>query len=94
MNPTDLTGTQEPNEDPARRSTVFDIHNEGIGAGNTNPASRKSKAVAAVLGGDMADRIKCERATDAASSRRRTGAGQEGLDIELLLRGAEKLCAV
>jgi len=94
VSPSDLTVTQESNEDPARRSTVFNIHNEGLDTGNMQPPPKRSKAVATVLGGDMADRIKRERAADSANGRRRTGVGQEGLDIELLLRGAEKLCAV
>ena len=39
----------------------------------------------------MADRIRREQTADASSGRR---TGQEGLNIELLLKSAEKLCAV
>lgn len=92
--PNELTGTQAASDDPARQSAVFDINNEGLGPGATNVAPRKSKAITTVLGGDLADRLKRERATDAASSRRRTVAGREEIDIDLLLKGAEKLCAV
>lgn len=57
-----------------------------------NPA--RSTAVAAVLGGDMAERLRREKAGEARSSRRATGMPKDDLDVELLLRGAEKLCAV
>ena len=57
-----------------------------------NPA--RSTAVAAVLGGDMAERLRREKAGEGRSSRRATGLPSDELDVELLLRGAEKLCAV
>jgi len=53
---------------------------------------RKHTAVPALLGADMAERIRRQRAGDAAAGRRKTGNTKEEVDIELLLNGAEKLC--
>ncbi|KAI9736028.1 MAG: hypothetical protein M1834_001494 [Cirrosporium novae-zelandiae] len=92
--------TSTPSEEPSRRATVFQIN------GSTNPfatgsygtrAPRRNTAVARVLGGDMMDRI--EKSGGAGigrntsySNRGRTTKGE--MDVELLLEGAEKLCAV
>lgn len=66
----------------------------------TRRGPRYRTAVAAVLGGDMMDRI---RSADGAASEggfgHRQGASKEhkvwsAVDFEVLLRGAEKLCAV
>lgn len=54
----------------------------------------RSTAVAAVLGGDMAERLRREKAGETRSLRRATGMPKDDLDVEYLLRGAEKLCAV
>lgn len=92
VSPNELSSTSDPTEDPAKRSTVFDVNDESLGASAVR-APRRTNAVAAVLGGDMADRIRRERVAE-GNNRRKTGNKQEGLDIELLLRGAEKLCGV
>lgn len=86
--PQDLATTQG-NSSNARRRTIFP--GDKPGAGRTAP--KKHTAVAAVLGGDLADRIRRERARDAQGSRR-AGGQTDDIDVELLLRGAEKLCAV
>lgn len=51
---------------------------------------RQQSAVARVLGGDMLQEI--ERS--AAGSRNKHGAGRGGVNVEVLLQGAEKLCSV
>jgi len=89
--PSELSSIHDKDEDPAKRSTAFDVNEEGLGTNSALNAPRRNKVVAAVLGGDMADRVRREQTTDASSTRR---TGQEGLNIELLLKSAEKLCAV
>ncbi|KAI0023432.1 DASH complex, subunit Spc34 [Xylariomycetidae sp. FL0641] len=81
-----------PQEEPkkhSRRQTVFNVasgevttsgSNTGRGAG----APRRHTAVAAVLGGNLHDQIR-------RSERR---GGKDDVDVEMLLRGAEKLCGV
>ncbi|KAK4955116.1 hypothetical protein LTR10_007310 [Elasticomyces elasticus] len=68
----DFTGSVTVAVPTARRAT-------GYGAGVRQP---KSKAVAAVLGGDLYR--KTRRAEDA-------GVNRQGIDVEVLLEGAEKL---
>lgn len=85
-----------PDPDPAkassRRRTVFNVAGGEVTTGpppnstRTGPTARRNTAVAAVLGGDLHAQIV-----------RRGGAGAGGpgdVDIEVLLHGAEKLCAV
>ncbi|KAK4979122.1 hypothetical protein LTR42_001624 [Elasticomyces elasticus] len=71
----DFTGSVTVAVPTARRAT-------GYGAGVRQP---KSKAVAAVLGGDLYR--KTRRAEDA-------GVNRQGIDVEVLLEGAEKLGGV
>ncbi len=51
---------------------------------------RKESAVARVLGGEMLREI--QQSNNKAKNQRNGGAG--GVNVEVLLRGAEKLCAV
>lgn len=58
---------------------------------------RSQTAVAAVLGGDMVEQLK--NAGDAGSANNLGYRGTQskernGLDVEVLLKGAERLCAV
>lgn len=81
------------NPDPApsssRRQTVFNVASgevttSGNASGRNVGAPRRHTAVAAVLGGDLHDRIrKAER-----------GRNKEDVDVEILFKGAEKLCGV
>ena len=81
--------TTSQNPDPpkiSRRQTVFNVAGGEVTTGpptsrSTNP--RRNTAVAAVLGGDLHAQIV-----------RRTGGEKGDVDIEVLLRGAEKLCGV
>ncbi|KYK60790.1 hypothetical protein DCS_01928 [Drechmeria coniospora] len=69
-----------------RRRTVFNVTSGEVTAGPPTRGSsqpRRHTAVAAVLGGEMHERL------------RRGEANRKGdLDVETLLRGAEKLCGV
>lgn len=56
----------------------------------TSQESRKQSAVARVLGGEMLQEI--QQSNWRATSQR--NGGGNGVNIEVLLRGAEKLCAV
>ncbi|KAG7114871.1 hypothetical protein HYQ44_007990 [Verticillium longisporum] len=66
-----------------RRKTVFAVSSGEVttGGGPTGRPARRNTAVAAVLGGDL----------HAQLARRRAG---DDVDVEVLLRGAEKLCGV
>ncbi|KAI1296978.1 DASH complex subunit Spc34 [Xylaria venustula] len=83
--------TAQPQDNPkpsSRRQTVFNVASgEVTTSANTSrggAAPRRNTAVAAVLGGDLHDQIR-------RSERR---GGKDGVDVEILLRGAEKLCGV
>ncbi|KAK4069666.1 uncharacterized protein Triagg1_6796 [Trichoderma aggressivum f. europaeum] len=67
-----------------RRQTVFNVASGEVTTGpTTRGAPHRRTAVAAVLGGEMHDEL------------RRGEADRKGdLDVEVLLRGAEKLCGV
>ncbi|KAJ9148524.1 DASH complex subunit Spc34 [Pleurostoma richardsiae] len=89
--PPPTTKNPDPPKPSSRRQTVFNVAGGEVTTGPpTTRASgvppRRSTAVAAVLGGDLHAQIL-----------RRGGVGDGGkgdVDIEVLLRGAEKLCEV
>ncbi|KAI9758253.1 MAG: Transcription initiation factor TFIID subunit 12 [Chaenotheca gracillima] len=86
-----------------RRTTVFtpqesdDVRNRGRSGSRIVP--RRNTTVAAVLGGDMVDQIRrgggggIGRGVDSLSVSAETRERGE-VDVEILLRGAERLCAV
>ncbi|KAI5863645.1 DASH complex, subunit Spc34 [Durotheca rogersii] len=80
----------EPQKQSSRRQTVFsvasgEVTTSGTGAtGRAVGGPRRHTAVAAVLGGQLHDQIR-------RSERR---GGKEDVDVEILLKGAEKLCGV
>ncbi|KAI2470748.1 DASH complex, subunit Spc34 [Annulohypoxylon bovei var. microspora] len=89
--PPPLTSSQNP--DPptqsSRRQTVFNVASgevttSGSSTGRSAGAPRRHTAVAAVLGGDLHEQIR-------RSERR---GGKDDIDVEILLKGAEKLCGV
>ena len=92
--PGDLSTVHDSNDDTARRSTFFQVNENALGGNRSFQPPRRNTAVAAVLGGDMADRIRRERLGEGKGSRRRTGLQKDDIDIDLLLKGAEKLCKV
>ncbi|KAK7753377.1 hypothetical protein SLS62_004667 [Diatrype stigma] len=100
--PPPATATPHPVADPptkqqqgsssSRRQTVFNVASGEVttaasGTGrSTAGAPRRHTAVAAVLGGDLHEQIR--------RSERRGGGSKDDVDVEVLLRSAEKLCGV
>ncbi|KAH7029229.1 DASH complex subunit Spc34 [Microdochium trichocladiopsis] len=85
----------DPAEQPksSRRQTVFNVASGEVTTSGTasgrlagGPAPRRHTAVTAVLGGALHDQIR--------RSERRPGGEKGDVDVEVLLRGAEKLCGV
>ncbi|KAI0104664.1 DASH complex subunit Spc34 [Nemania sp. FL0031] len=83
--------TSQPQDNPkqsSRRQTVFNVASGEVttSASTTRggAAPRRNTAVAAVLGGALHEQIR-------RSERR---GGKDDVDVEVLLRGAEKLCGV
>ena len=76
-----------------RRATAFPGDGNGVTGRKstyTRQDPRKQSAVAGVLGGEMLHEI--QQSTRHATSQR--NGGGSGVNVEILLRGAEKLCAV
>lgn len=88
--PEDLDVSDPAKATADRRKTVHGTSRKSI---MPRRQPRKNSAVATVLGGDLADRIKRERARD-GQPLRHAADRQDDIDVELLLRGAEKLCRV
>lgn len=83
--PTSTKPVADPAKPPSRRQTVFNVTSGEVTAGGASASARvanprRHTAVAAVLGGEMHERLRLDRAGD--------------VDVEVLLRGAEKLCGV
>ncbi|KAI1421226.1 DASH complex subunit Spc34 [Xylaria sp. FL1777] len=83
--------TVQPHDNPkqsSRRQTVFNVASGEIttsaSTSRGGAAPRRNTAVAAVLGGDLHEQIR-------RSERR---GGKDDVDVEILLKGAEKLCGV
>ena len=72
-----------------RRTTTF-ASDENKAPTSFNAIPRKQSAVSRVLGPDMLHEIESYR--ENATKKKSTSTG--GVDVEILLRGAEKLCAV
>ncbi|KAF2966237.1 hypothetical protein GQX73_g7341 [Xylaria multiplex] len=79
---------QENTKKSSRRQTVFNVASGEVttsaGTSRGGAAPRRNTAVAAVLGGDLHEKIR-------RSERR---GGKDDIDVEILLKGAEKLCGV
>lgn len=82
----------EPSKKPSRRQTVFNVASgevttsgPGTGrGGGAGGAPRRHTAVAAVLGGHLHEQLR----------RSERGRHKDDVDVELLLKSAEKLCGV
>ncbi|KAK3400497.1 DASH complex subunit Spc34 [Sordaria brevicollis] len=93
--PKATTQAPDPPKPANRRQTIFNVAGGEVTTGppanstrSTGPSTRRNTAVAAVLGGDLHAQITRRNPSG-------NGGGQGGeLDIEVLLRGAEKLCTV
>lgn len=57
-------------------------------------APRRGTAVAAVLGGDLHDKIRREYSRDAHDSQHQRSRENDPMDVDVLLKGAERLCSV
>lgn len=87
--PPATTQELDPPTQSSRRQTVFNVASgevttSGSATGRNVGAPRRHTAVAAVLGGDLHDQIR----------KSEKGRNKENVDVEILLRGAEKLCSV
>lgn len=85
----ELGTSRDANDPKLRRTTTF---TQPAKASNDFAVPRKHTAVAAVLGTDMAERIRRQQTGETPWIRRRTGLSKDEVDIELLLKGAEKFC--
>lgn len=79
-------------DNPARRSTAFNVQEEGPKHEHTFRAPRRGTAVAAVLGGDLQQQIKREYTRNNRDPRREKRDYKDDIDVEILLKGVEKLC--
>ncbi|KAG9251132.1 DASH complex subunit Spc34 [Emericellopsis atlantica] len=78
--PTSLPKAKTDDEPSSkRRRTVFNVAQGEVTTGPPNANRRKHTAVAAVLGGEMTESLQ---------------RGKSEVDVEVLLKGAEKLCSV
>ncbi|KAH8668783.1 DASH complex subunit Spc34 [Xylariales sp. PMI_506] len=91
----------DPPKESSRRQTVFNVASGEVttsgsatSRGGAAGAPRRHTAVAAVLGGDLHDQIRRSERRVRSSSIGGGGASREGVDVELLLSSAEKLCSV
>ncbi|OTB17840.1 hypothetical protein K445DRAFT_20309 [Daldinia sp. EC12] len=87
--PPSASQTLDPPKQSGRRQTVFNVASgevttSGSNTGRNAGAPRRHTAVAAVLGGDLHEQIR-------RSERR---GGKDDVNVEILLKGAEKLCGV
>ncbi|KAI8963471.1 DASH complex, subunit Spc34 [Daldinia sp. FL1419] len=87
--PPSTSQNPDPPKQSGRRQTVFNVASgevttSGSNAGRNTGAPRRHTAVAAVLGGNLHDQIR-------RSERR---GSKDDVDVEILLKGAEKLCGV
>ncbi|PKS11220.1 hypothetical protein jhhlp_002981 [Lomentospora prolificans] len=82
---TPAKATEEPSRASSRRQTVFNVSSGEVTTGGppTRASARRNTAVAAVLGAPMHERL-----------RRSELSSKDDVDVEILLRGAEKLCGV
>lgn len=93
---------QDPAASTNRRNTTFNVNGGDSvlgttgGGANAVRAPRRNTAVAAVLGGDLVERIRRGGGGGAGTGvgYRSEGAGRNEVDVEVLLEGAEKLCSV
>lgn len=94
--------TPDQPEKQNRRRTVFSVARGEVTTSAATPESRRARAtarrqhtaVAAVLGGDLQEQIRRSEAAAAARSGGVAGAAPGDVDVEVLIRGAEKLCGV
>lgn len=72
-----------------RRGTVFNLNGNGepsVDGSSINRGPRYTTAVSMLLGGDVVERMRKEQSGG--------GKGRGEMNVEALLKGAEKLCRV
>lgn len=87
----------QPSKAQDRRTTTFQPSGSSFLSGGAASVRvpRRNTAVAAVLGGDLVERIRRGGGgTVGTNSRGLEGKEKGEVDVEVLLEGAEKLCAV
>jgi len=88
----------QPSKTQTRRTTVFQPNGGDLLSSGTTAihAPRRNTAVAAVLGGDLVERIRRGGGGGVVgtTSRELMGKDKSEVDVEVLLEGAERLCAV
>lgn len=91
VNPSELTSTNVTNDSRSGASNTTD-QNAATPSAQAAIPPRRHTAVTAVLGTDMAERIRRQGTGETPWIRRRTMVHKDEVDINLLLSGAEKLC--
>lgn len=89
--------TPQPSKIQSRRTTTFQRNGGNLQSGETTSirAPKRNTAVAAVLGGDLVERIRRGGGgLIGTGNRGLEGKDKSEVDVEVLLEGAEKLCAV
>ncbi|KAJ9649020.1 hypothetical protein H2201_002103 [Coniosporium apollinis] len=96
--PPPLPKAQDPSSNASRRHTAFNASGNssvfGGGGSNTARAPRRNTAVAAVLGGELVERIRRGGGGGVGSGlgyRSYDGRDKGEVDVDILLEGAEKL---
>ena len=77
-----------------RRATTVPSQQDEVDYNQTFRAPRKGTAVAAILGGDLNDRIRKEYQREHQDIARDRRQQRDDFDVELLLEGADRLCSV
>lgn len=90
----ETSSAREPLSNPARRSTVFSLQDEQQNKEQTFKAPRRGTAVAAVLGGDLSHQVRRELSRDFKDTTRGRTKQVDEIDVDVLLKGAERLCGV
>ena len=88
---------REKDANPSRRSTIFPVNNDGeamVNRGQSSKTPRKQSAVAKVLGREMMKEIEKSSGATGNVQYDGNGRGKGEVNMEVLLRGAEKLCSV
>lgn len=87
---------EEHSSSGGRRRTVFNVSSGEVTTGPPTRGSlhpKRHTAVAAVLGGEMHEQL-TRRGVGGGDGSASSSAGVGSVDVEVLLRGAEKLCGV
>lgn len=90
--PEELFPPKAPQDSAHRRNTTFEIGRDMPHLSTTIRGPRRNIAITAFLGGDLAAKLQRER-TKPVPTPRDAARQTEELNVDLLLQGAERLCA-